>query len=360
MPSTLRAGLIAGALAGCASSAAPMLVDRASYDAIQCMLFAQTSGAPGVLHTSTTRTLTVGKGQRSTLELAPLTMKTALNGDSFGIWVVHGDRQLFRGLYQIGANLPDNQFIGNHGFTGLIYLEDPDAPAQYQLLCRSIVKHGDPDRPSERRAQYDRETSKRIASLKAQLYAPASPLQARVDAALALHALRQRSFPGVRLEGASMAGVDLRETHMLGAHLAGANLQQASLYFDRLDNADLSGANLEDANLYSASLNDAHLKHANLRRARLQNCELERASLVEADLAGAYLMYAKLAHADLSRANLERANLEGADLNGANLRGANLLGAQLKDATFKDAKLEGAKLDPGANREAMGVLKDAR
>ncbi len=39
-------------------------------------------------------------------------------------------------LYQFDSqNLPKNQFIGGHGFTGLVYIFDPDSSAEMQYFC---------------------------------------------------------------------------------------------------------------------------------------------------------------------------------------------------------------------------------
>ena len=74
---------------------------------------------------------------------------------------------------------------------------------------------------------------------------------------------------GTNLEGARLAGVDLRganlESSLLsGVDLRGANLSGANLRSTRLWDANLMGANLEGANLSFAYLNDADLTDANI------------------------------------------------------------------------------------------------
>ncbi|MEQ9324264.1 MAG: hypothetical protein RIF41_34190 [Polyangiaceae bacterium] len=59
------------------------------------------------------------------------------DGASFSLAVVRdGNAPLFASLYQFGhGSTPENQFHGQHGFTGLIYLTHPENGGDYQLIC---------------------------------------------------------------------------------------------------------------------------------------------------------------------------------------------------------------------------------
>jgi hypothetical protein len=50
--------------------------------------------------------------------------------------VVSGETQLVRWLYQLGQEGLANQFSGDHGFTGLVYLTHPTEGGDYQLICK--------------------------------------------------------------------------------------------------------------------------------------------------------------------------------------------------------------------------------
>jgi len=95
----------------------------------------------------------------------------------------------------------------------------------------------------------------------------------------------------------------------------------------RLDKASLNGVDLG-----RTVLGGFNLRFAKLRGADLHNANLSVANLAFADLTEAKLHDAELRDADLVFANLARADLEGANFNGANLRGADLSGANLKKA----------------------------
>jgi uncharacterized protein YjbI with pentapeptide repeats len=86
------------------------------------------------------------------------------------------------------------------------------------------------------------------------------------------------------LDGAELAGIqlklaDLSGANLVAANLAGANLVAADLYQANLSNAlfakaDLDGAHLSKANLSEASLNGATLIGANLNMAFLRGADL--------------------------------------------------------------------------------------
>lgn len=52
--------------------------------------------------------------------------------------VTADEKQLMASLYQFeSGERPVNQFLGGHGFTGLIYLTHPTEGGDYQLICKS-------------------------------------------------------------------------------------------------------------------------------------------------------------------------------------------------------------------------------
>jgi GlpG protein len=86
---------------------------------------------------------------------------------------------------------------------------------------------------------------------------------------------------------------------------------------ESLEGADLAGADLRAANLAGKSLRGARLASADLRGAFLRYADLTRADLTGADLQRSYLR-----HANLSHTVLHGANLGGAEANGIRLDGA--------------------------------------
>ena len=59
-------------------------------------------------------------------------------GNAFSLSVAAGETSVWSALYQFGDTLPENQFAGGHGFTGLIYLTHPSEGGDYQLFCESV------------------------------------------------------------------------------------------------------------------------------------------------------------------------------------------------------------------------------
>jgi hypothetical protein len=126
------------------------------------------------------------------------------------------------------------------------------------------------------------------------------------------------------MEGAQLAGADLRGARLRNANLAGADLRGA-----QLGGADLAYTSLAGAKLWSAHLNQAAMMGANLR-----NADVSRA-----DLTNANLTYAVLKGADLSGANLAGADLTNADLQGAKIDGADFTAAKLAQAVWVDGTI---------------------
>ncbi|MFD8500666.1 pentapeptide repeat-containing protein [Amycolatopsis sp. NPDC059657] len=124
------------------------------------------------------------------------------------------------------------------------------------------------------------------------------------DASAALAALRNRGFPpkrktedspldlrGVRVGGANLRDLRLRQADLSAAELTGAiltraGLGQARLHQATLINADLSGADLRDADLTDARLSRTNLTSADLRGVATSGTDFTGATLKSTDLRG--------------------------------------------------------------------------
>lgn len=60
------------------------------------------------------------------------------DSNTFNLTVTAGDTNVFAILYQLGQRLPQNQFVGGHGFTGLLYFRHPTAGGDYQAFCEVV------------------------------------------------------------------------------------------------------------------------------------------------------------------------------------------------------------------------------
>lgn len=133
------------------------------------------------------------------------------------------------------------------------------------------------------------------------------------------------SIDAVHLQGATLAGADLR-----GAALAAKDLRQANFHQARLDGADLRRADLRGAWLGDTTLSGADLRWARLQGAWLKRADLSHADLRKANLQGAHLLGTSLLGADLRETNLSDIHpyhfrsLQALDLRGANLRDADI------------------------------------
>lgn len=127
----------------------------------------------------------------------------------------------------------------------------------------------------------------------------ASPSLEEIDAALAnsrnediplrvlqevlrLHALWLQGDPEGRR-------ADFRQVTLEGANLAGVDLRHAILRYANLSDSDFEGANLRDADFTGADLRDADFTHAQLCDADLTHTMLHRALFTAAALHGARL-----------------------------------------------------------------------
>ena len=88
------------------------------------------------------RLVSVAKNEDASETLGKLTLDVRYDdseheGSSVGVGVSSADHPLFRALYQLGERGLVNQFSGDQGFTGLIYLTHPTDGGDYQLICKA-------------------------------------------------------------------------------------------------------------------------------------------------------------------------------------------------------------------------------
>ena len=92
--------------------------------------------------------MTLEGNESGTISLENLTVEgnfasDEFEGAAFHLAVETGDVSLFRAIYQFEhGGVPLNQFHGDHGFTGLLYLTDPEQRGDYQLICKSVASSG--------------------------------------------------------------------------------------------------------------------------------------------------------------------------------------------------------------------------
>jgi len=73
------------------------------------------------------------------LELALSYADSAIEGAYARVAITADEQEVMASLYQFEpGERPINQFIGDHGFTGLIYLTHPTEGGDYQLICKSL------------------------------------------------------------------------------------------------------------------------------------------------------------------------------------------------------------------------------
>ena len=187
--------------------------------------------------------------------------------------------------------------------------------------------------------------------------------------------LNEKPGSMISLEGANLAGIELRFSQLRATDLSRADLRGANLLGANLSRADLSGAALHKANLRNGSLAEADLKNADLRgadlsrsfasAARLEGVNLSDARLIrtylgESNLRTANLQGAKLLRANLSEAILRDANLTQADLQAAELIRTDLRGALLTGADLRGADLMSVKWNERTQWPDRGNFKGAR
>lgn len=141
---------------------------------------------------------------------------------------------------------------------------------------------------------------------------------------------RRAKFTRARLDGAHMAGVDVR-----GAKFNDAKLDGVELSYALVQGADFSSAKLDKAEMTGG----VQAQGANFLVASLQGADLTGAQLIGANLSNADLIAAGLGYANLDVANLRDAKLDGAVLYRASIRGGDLKGASIVGADLREAKV---------------------
>lgn len=136
-------------------------------------------------------------------------------------------------------------------------------------------------------------------------------------------------FAGLRADGLSLVGADLRD-----GLLAQARWKECVLRDACIEAADFSGAVLR-----RCDLDGVRAAGARFTGARIENCRAQGARFDAADLGRAVLT-----DSDFSRASFRDADLDGVAASGACFRGADLAGAILRNADLTDADLRGADL----------------
>ena len=148
----------------------------------------------------------------------------------------------------------------------------------------------------------------------------------------------ERVAPDLRLEEATLRGVDLTGTHAPGASLAdvlvtdgswaNAVLSRGSLTRVRATGLRATGVELAEAQLHDVVFEDCRLDLSSFRFARLErvvfrDCRLEEADLHGATLASVLFERTNLTGATVSAASFERCEIRGCELEG--LQGAERL-----------------------------------
>ena len=89
------------------------------------------------------RTLAVAVDEDASERLGQLTFSVGFHAyesetDSINVSVSADGAPVLSILYQLSAGLPQNQFVGGHGFTGLLYFTHPTQGGDYQAFCAAV------------------------------------------------------------------------------------------------------------------------------------------------------------------------------------------------------------------------------
>ena len=89
------------------------------------------------------RMLRVAADQKASETLGRLTFSVEFRtseqeSDTISLSAADGSTSVLSILYQLPSGLPQNQFSGGHGFTGLLYFKHPTAGGDYQAFCESV------------------------------------------------------------------------------------------------------------------------------------------------------------------------------------------------------------------------------
>jgi hypothetical protein len=132
--------------AGCGQSASA--AESSAPEAVQCKLFWRASNTLGPSDSPTDpkfqfqeRAIRVGRREQASASLADITLDVHYfsdpsEGSSVSVRAAFDGKALVSWLYQLSTSPPPkNQFIGDQGFTGLVYLTHPTKEGDYQFLC---------------------------------------------------------------------------------------------------------------------------------------------------------------------------------------------------------------------------------
>lgn len=156
-------------------------------------------------------------------------------------------------------------------------------------------------------------------------------------------------LPADDLDGANLAGANLRGVVAPRLSLQGADLRGASLIDAILNESNVEGADLRGAFLHNTDLSGCQLQHARLDEIHGYHADLSDSNLDDAGLTGARLEWS-----DLSAASLRRANLSGADLTCSRLIATDFGDAVLTGATVFGVSAWALKLE-GADQRNLVV-----
>lgn len=127
-------------LVGCSSTSGEIDELPDVPESIECQVFYRSR--PGESLSGSTIILTRDSSQE-TVEFETLAFRGQYSGDEFEGWSVsitvtptETDEEMVRQLYQLdGEQGLRNQFIGGHGFTGLVYVYHPNSTGEMQYFC---------------------------------------------------------------------------------------------------------------------------------------------------------------------------------------------------------------------------------
>jgi hypothetical protein len=132
--------------AGCGESA--LAAEPSGPAAVGCKLFWRASNTVGPSDSPTDpkfqfqeRAIRVGRGEQASASLADIALDVhylsdAFEGSSVSVRAAFDGKALVSWLFQLSTSSPPkNQFVGGHGFTGLVYLTHPTKEGDYQFMC---------------------------------------------------------------------------------------------------------------------------------------------------------------------------------------------------------------------------------
>ena len=128
-------------ISGCRSNASESSVMSSEPIRITCEVFYR-PGAGMALEAAPEITF-AGGNERQAVSYDSLSFEGVFQDDTYegralsiNITAPQKSSKITSQLYQFDSlNPPENQFIGGHGFTGLVYVFDPESSAEMQYFC---------------------------------------------------------------------------------------------------------------------------------------------------------------------------------------------------------------------------------